>query len=215
MCTVRSQRTISAHPDAVARLSEDPVMADLIGRYGRLSYPTETDYFASLLSTIVGQQLSGKVADVLWARFLKLTGGGATPLTVLETDAEAIRAAGISYPKVRYMKNIAEAALAGAVTFDRFDKMPDGEIVAQLTAVKGIGRWTAEMFLIFTLGREDVFSAGDGGLPRAIAALYGAGAAAPQETRAEFAKRWSPYRSIASLYLWASLNNKSNMHVEN
>jgi DNA-3-methyladenine glycosylase II len=187
----------------------DPVITRLIEQYGVISYDLEVDHFKSLCSTIVGQQLSGAVADIIWERFLKLTAEGEfSPKAVISLNDGDIRAAGLSLGKCRYVKNLAEAFIGGTLTPSCFDKMSDGKIIERLVEIKGIGAWTAEMFCIFSLGREDVFSEGDGGLSRALNTLYGGGVEFSKTGRAEFAKRWSPYRSIASLYLWKSLNNK-------
>jgi DNA-3-methyladenine glycosylase II len=204
-----SKNSISATLEAREFLSHaDPVIGAVIAKYEPIQYELQTKYFESLISTIVGQQLSGKVADVIWARFEKLLDGDITPEKVLETDSESIRAIGISYNKIQYIKNIAIASTSRAIALDRFDDMTNDEIIEQLSAVKGIGAWTAEMFLIFSLGREDVFSQGDGGLARAINNLYGNGIELTAKERLKITEGWQPYRSIASLYLWRSLDSK-------
>jgi DNA-3-methyladenine glycosylase II len=118
-----------------------------------------------LLSNIVGQQLSGRVADVIWGRVVALADGEITAEKVLAIDDEALRGAELSRNKAAYIKNIARAVSDGSLTLDKLSDMTDAAIVAQLTAIKGIGEWTAEKFLIFSLGRLDIFSKGDGGLP--------------------------------------------------
>jgi DNA-3-methyladenine glycosylase II len=119
-----------------------------------------------------------------------------------------MRKCGLSYNKIAYINNICTAVAEGNLTLDKFDEMSDEAIVKQLTAIKGIGEWTAEMFLIFSLGRLDVFSKGDGGLARAINNLYGNGTDLKPKDRLAITEHWKPYRSIASLYLWRSLDNR-------
>jgi len=186
----------------------DPVFGAIIEKYGVIDYELRTDYFDALLSNIVGQQLSGKAADTIYNRFLALIDGELMPEKVLAADDEKLRGAGLSRNKAAYIKNIARAVAEGSLTLDKFGDMTDATIIAQLTAIKGIGEWTAEMFLIFSLGRLDVFSKGDGGLARAINNLYGNGTELSAKERSTITEVWKPYRSIASLYLWASLDNR-------
>jgi DNA-3-methyladenine glycosylase II len=185
----------------------DSIIGAVIEKYGVRDFELSTDYFDALLQNIVGQQLSGKAADTIYNRFITLIDGKLIPRKVLALDDEKLRGAGISRNKATYIKNIARAVVDGDLTLDKFADMTDATIIAQLTAIKGIGQWTAEMFLIFSLGRLDVFSKGDGGLARAINNLYGNGAEILAKERLTITEAWKPYRSIASLYLWASLDN--------
>jgi len=186
----------------------DPIMGAAIEKFGTVDYELRTDYFDALLQNIVGQQLSGKAADTIYNRFLGLIDGELTAGKVLAADDEKLRGAGLSRNKAAYIKNIAQAVNDGSLTLDKFGDMSDAAVIGQLTAIKGIGEWTAEMFLIFSLGRLDVFSKGDGGLVRAINNLYGNGAELSAKERLAITEAWKPYRSIASLYLWASLDNR-------
>jgi DNA-3-methyladenine glycosylase II len=200
------KKYIEATEEACRYLSDaDPVMGGLIARFEPIRHELQTEYFETVVSNIVGQQLSGKVADVIWARFKDMLGGVVAPENILSVAETDMRAVGLSFRKAAYIKNLALFSVDGKIAFDRFDGMPNEEIIGQLIAVKGIGEWTAEMFLIFSLGREDVFSKGDGGLARAIDELYGRGEALSKGERAKIAEKWSPYRSIASFYLWESL----------
>jgi len=183
-------------------------MGAVIEKYGILDHELATDYLDALLLNIVGQQLSAKAANAIWNRFMGLINGKLSPEMVLLLDDEKLRGAGLSRNKAAYIKNIAQAVADGSLTLDKFDDMADTEIVGQLTAIKGIGEWTAEMFLIFSLGRMDVFSKGDGGLARAINNLYGSGTALSVKERLAIAEVWKPFRSIAGLYLWRSLDNR-------
>ena len=184
-------------------LSKDPVMAKLIAEHGEITITPSGDYFADLVSQIVGQQLSVKVAEVINRRVVDLMGGEVTPQNIQKLTDEQLRGAGLSTGKTKYVRNIAEAVENRMLDFDNLP-VQDEDVIALLTQVKGIGRWTAEMFLIFSLARPDVFSHGDLGLKNAIGKLYG------EKTRAEveeLAQTWSPFRSYASLYLWQSLDN--------
>jgi len=202
------QKRITATAEAREYLTKaDPLMGAAIEKYGVIDYELHTDYLSALLSNIVGQQLSGRVADVIWSRVLHLMDGGLTAEKVLAVGDEDLRGAGMSRNKAAYIKNIARAVADGSLTLAQFGAMDDAAVIAQLTAIKGVGAWTAEMFLIFSLGRLDVFSKGDGGLARAINTLYGNGAELLPKERFAIAERWKPFRSIAGLYLWASLDS--------
>ncbi|MCL2796863.1 MAG: DNA-3-methyladenine glycosylase 2 family protein [Firmicutes bacterium] len=200
---------ITATPEMRAYLANaDPILGALIEKYGVIDYELHAGYLSALLSNIVGQQLSNRVADVIWSRFLALLDGPLTAEKVLAADDEKLRGAGMSYSKAAYLKNICRAVTEGRLQLDRFDEMPDEAVIAQLTAIKGIGAWTAEMFLIFSLGRADIFSKGDGGLSRAINNLYAGGAELSVKERLAITEAWKPFCSIASLYLWRSLDNQ-------
>ena len=165
-------------------------------------------YFLKLCQDIISQQLGSKAADAIVKRFLNMFSGMPTPEKVLKVSEEEFRAIGMSYAKARYVRNLAESVLKGEVSLKRLPKMEDGEVVAELTKVKGIGRWTAEMFLIFTLGREDVFSFGDLGLRRGLEKVYGKNRIRSQKSAEKIVGRWAPYRSYGSLALWHVLDNR-------
>ena len=201
---------LEASREILAYLKErDTVLGALIDRTGPLSVTLSQDYFSSLASAIVGQQLSNRVAEVLWDRLSGFCDGSVTPEKLAEAETEDLRAIGLSYGKVSYLKALAGHVLDGSLELPRFSGLADEEIIRQLTAVKGIGPWTAEMFLIFSLGREDVYSMGDGGLLRAVQTLYGLegkGGKGDKAALAEITGRWAPYRTFASLYLWRALD---------
>ena len=165
-------------------------------------------YFLKLCQDIIAQQLGSKAADAIVKRFLDMFSGMPTPEKVLKVSEEEFRAIGMSYAKARYVRNLAESVLKGEVSLKRLPKMEDGEVVAELTKIKGIGRWTAEMFLIFTLGREDVFSFGDLGLRRGLEKVYGKNRIRSQKSAEKITSRWAPYRSYGSLALWHVLDNR-------
>jgi DNA-3-methyladenine glycosylase II len=196
-------------PTAVTHLRNDPIMSGLIDSYDPPAWRDQrtVNLFTDLIESIISQQLSTKVADVILARVYQLLPQHQfTPRAVLELETETVRACGVSYSKIRYFKAVAQAALDGSVDFDHLDQLTDEEVVASLTQIVGVGPWTAEMMLIFSLHRPDVFSVGDLGLRTAVSKLYGI----DREDRVAIlgvSRQWSPYRSLASRYLWLSLNN--------
>jgi DNA-3-methyladenine glycosylase II len=161
------------------------------------------------VQSILSQQLSTKVADVIIARFINLYKPKKfpTPEDVLKTKDEKIRSLGISYSKISYIKNLAEHITKKKIRLQSVHTLPDEELIEHLVQVKGIGRWTAEMFMMFMLERPNVFSHGDLGLKNAIIRLYKL--KDPSQERIErIVAKWSPYKTIASRYLWASLDNE-------
>ena len=190
----------------------DKRLANLIKICGDIDVPLNKAYFESLISSILGQQLSGKVAAVIWKRLVTLLNGLVTPENVIAADTEKLRGLGISYRKIEYIKNIATAILDKSLNLENLEAYSDEEIIEKLTLIKGVGRWTAEMFLIFSLGRVDVYSLGDGGLTRAIKNLYDLEEEPGKTKLAEISSKWSPYRTVASLYLWRSLDRDVVVH---
>lgn len=180
-----------------------PVMAELVVRYGPCPLP-DKNYtpFETLAASIIGQQLSVKAADTIEKRVLTAIGGGLTPERILAVEPEALRTCGLSNAKIRYIGILAERVAGGLMDFGAMAAEPDNEVViGQLVDLPGVGRWTAEMFLIFGLKRPDVLSLGDVGLQRAARLLFG-----EDESLEAIGTRWQPYRSIASWYLWQSLD---------
>jgi DNA-3-methyladenine glycosylase II len=162
------------------------------------------------MRAIAGQQLSVKAAASIWLRLLDRFGGRPpTPVEILADDPDELRVAcGFSRAKVAYLRSLAEHVLSGELELDRLPDMPDGEVIRELTAVKGIGEWTAHMFLIFTLARPDVLPTGDLGVRNAAMRAYGLERPpAPAELQA-IAEPWRPHRTRACLYLWRSLDNE-------
>ncbi len=202
-------------PDAHLRRA-DPVMARLIDDYGG-PLPLEPDFrgrpqdaYGALVRGITGQQLSVKAAASIWARFLeRYDGATPTPEQILADDPEALRvAAGFSNAKVRYLRSLAERIVTGELDLTRLPGLPDGEVIRELTAVTGIGEWTAHMFLIFTLHRPDVLPTGDLGVRNAAMRAYGLDAPPAPQPLTELAEPWRPHRTRACLYLWRSLRNE-------
>ncbi|MDP3795071.1 MAG: DNA-3-methyladenine glycosylase 2 family protein [bacterium] len=187
--------------------SVDPVLGAVIDLVRLPRRAHDGNYFKSLVAEIISQQLSGRVADVIEARFVALFAPQAfpQPLDVLRMADAALRNAGLSYAKITYIKNISRAVSDGAIDFAHIDQLTDEEVITLLTRVKGIGRWTAEMFLMFAMKRPDVFSYGDLGLRSAIKRLYRLRKHPSPRKARELSRRWIPYRTLASRYLWASL----------
>ena len=200
---------------ADAHLSRaDPVMARLIDAYGG-PLPEERDtrgrpdeLYGALLRSIAGQQLSVKAAAAIWGRFVARYGAVPTPEQVLTDDPEALRAAaGFSRAKVVSLRSLAEHVLRGELELDRLAELPDEEVERELVAVKGIGPWTAHMFLMFTLHRPDVLPVGDQGVRNAVLRAYGLEAPPDPAALTALAEPWRPHRTRACLYLWRSLDN--------
>jgi DNA-3-methyladenine glycosylase II len=191
----------------------DETLAQVIDERGPLDLEARVrgrpaDAYGALLRAIVGQQLSVKAARTIYERFIALFDGRTpTPEQLLEVDTDALRAAGLSGAKARYVRSLAEHVISGELELDRLDELSDERVTAELVAVKGLGQWTADMFLIFHLGRPDVLPVGDLGVRRAVERLYGfEGLPSAAELEA-LGERWRPWRSLASLYLWESLDN--------
>ena len=191
----------------------DDVMAQLIEEHGELDLEARrrgrpAEAYGALLRSIVGQQLSVKAARSIYERLTELFGGRTpTPQELLEADEVALRGAGLSGAKVRYLRSLAEHVQTGELHLDSLTEMSDDEVIAELTAVKGLGVWTAHMFLIFHLERPDVLPVGDLGVRRAVERQYGLESLPDAETLERLGERWAPYRSLAALYLWHSLDN--------
>ena len=196
-------------------LFKDPIISALHQRVVKKLAPLEefkptdpSEYFEQLTESVVSQQLSIKVADTIFTRVKDLVGEEFTPQRLLLIDTEKLRKAGLSYSKASYIQNIAYAWKEKSVDPHQLAQMENEEVIEQLVKIKGIGRWTAEMFLMFTLARPDVFSAGDYGLRRAISMAYGVPIESKPAVFIEISDQWSPYRTLASRILWRSLELK-------
>lgn len=188
----------------------DPVLAPVIMRYGLCSIRPHRNYYQALVGEIIGQQLSVKAAASIRHRFDDLFGSAfPTPEAIIEKSSEELRTVGLSRPKANYIRDLAQHIVDGKVKFDHLDNLSNEEIVAELTDVKGIGEWTAHMFLMFCMGRTDVLAYGDLGIRNAIKGLYGLSTLPTSEQVSSIAERghWHPYETIACWYLWASLEN--------
>jgi len=182
-------------------------MAGLVARHGpcRLAKRGGSP-FESLAGAIIGQQLSTKAAATIRGRVAALVGPGFEPAAILGKSPEELRAAGLSGAKARYLRELAEKVVAGIFSFETVAALDDESAVVALTELSGIGRWTAEMFLLFHLQRADVLALGDGGLQRAANLLYPRGRR-KGDLLSRVGEPWRPYRSVASWYLWRHLDN--------
>jgi DNA-3-methyladenine glycosylase II len=211
--TRQNIRTAGLIDEAVAQLSQnDEVLAAIIARVGpcQLSMTWRTHYFRALVEAIIYQQLSGKAAGTILKRFRLLFPSHRfpTPKQVLATSILRLRSAGLSRQKISYIRDLARRAEDGSFPLTRVSRMADEEVIKHLTQVKGIGRWTSEMFLIFCLGRPDVLSTGDLGIRKAVQRAYGYKELPAMGTVEQHGLVWRPYRSVASWYLWASVDNE-------
>ncbi|GAA0834894.1 hypothetical protein GCM10008915_20180 [Bifidobacterium pullorum subsp. gallinarum] len=193
------------HPHVRQLCMADPLLGELVQRIGHIQVPYEPDGFTYITRTLIGQQLSIKAARTIFLRVEQVC-GTITADAILAAAEDSLRSAGLSRNKLGYIRNAAEQTKLGALHFPSLADLDDDEVVRQLTLVKGIGRWTAEMFLIFHLGRQDVLSFGDHGLKRASEWLYAAEANEGRSPLHRKQAEWKPYSTIASLYLWEAIN---------
>lgn len=184
----------------------DPILYELAATIDPFILERATDHFIRLTRSIVGQQLSVKAASTIFSRFENLFPEGITPERILKMDDDLIRAAGISYPKVKYIKDLSRKVHEKTLLLNTLETSDEETIINSLTQVKGIGVWSAEMYLMFALARPDVFSTGDLGLKNATAKLYGI-EKPTKEDLLRISEKWKPYRTYASRILWMSLDN--------
>lgn len=199
----KAERTLS---------QRDQKLCEIIKRHGPCRLRPHTRYFETLVGAIISQQLSTRAAETILSRFVALYSPDRFPTAgqILKTPHEKMRGVGLSNQKTSYIKDLAAKAEDGTIRFSRWSHLSDQEIIEMLTQVKGIGVWTAHMFLIFSLGRLDILPVGDLGIRRAIEKHYGYDVlpnAGEIEALAD-SKRWRPYCSVASWFLWRSLENK-------
>jgi len=200
-----------------ALAASDPTMAALVERIGPIDIATRlrrrkeerpVDAYGALLRAIVGQQLSTKAARTIYLRVVDLFGGRTpSPEQLLEAEEGDLRAAGLSGRKTEYVRDLASHVLSGELELDRLNELGDEEVIEEIVAVRGLGQWTAEMFLLFHLERPDVLSGGDLGIRKAIQVEYELEEMPPPKRVIEIGEAWRPHRSLASLYLWESLAN--------
>lgn len=190
--------------------SRDPLLAQVIDRVGPYALQLRDPGFSTMARSIVYQQLSGRVASVIYGRLAEAAGGARlTPERVLRLRPVRMRALGLSCQKTEYIRDLARRTRAGQIDFAAFSALSDEAVIEALTAVKGVGVWTAQMFLIFALGRPDVLPTGDLGVRAAVRKLYGLAESPKPAELAELGAKWRPYRSVASWYLWRSLENQA------
>jgi DNA-3-methyladenine glycosylase II len=191
---------------AIKFLKRDPKLAKIIKHVGSYDISIMKNPYESLIEAIITQQLSGKAAESISKRFRKLFVRFPKPADVIKMPDSKLRSAGLSGMKVKYIKDLSEKIESKELKIRSLKNMTDEEVIMQLTQVKGIGRWTAEMFLIFSLGRLDVLPVGDLGLKKGIRSLYSMPDLPEKDEIEELAEKWKPYRTVATWYIWKSLN---------
>jgi DNA-3-methyladenine glycosylase II len=192
-------------------LRRDPILASLIRRHGPcgLAAAQRADHFSALVRAITGQQLSTKAAATIYARMIALMAGGVPTIEGFAcVRDDELRGAGMSRQKIAYLRDLCEKMSSGVLDLEGLDALPDEAVISALVKVKGIGRWSAEMFLIFRLHRPDVLPVGDLGIVTAVRRAYGMRKKPTPERLRKLGEAWRPYRSVASWYLWRSLDNE-------
>lgn len=189
----------------------DKHIGPLIKKYGhcKIRKSKKTDYFNDIASSIIEQQLSGKAATAIYERIKRVVGVGAgrlTPDSILSITDEKLRSAGISWAKVKYVKDLSKKVKNGEVEIHKMNKLSDEKVMEELVKVKGIGMWTAEMFLMFSLARPDIFPSDDLGIKNGIKKIFGKELSRKKMDKK--ALKWKPYRTAASWYVWRSLENR-------
>ncbi len=194
----------------IAHLGKDKKLKKLLDGQEPHTLKTQKKVYLHLCGSIMSQQLSTKVADVIWKRFLALYDKHPSPEQIIATPHEQLRAIGLSNAKARYVQNVARFALEEGMEWKQLKVMTDMEVIEHLTRIKGVGRWTAEMILMFALGREDVFAVDDLGIQNAMIKLYKLDSADKKQFREDMlrlSQKWSPYRTYACLHLWRWKDN--------
>jgi DNA-3-methyladenine glycosylase II len=190
-------------PEVERRLRADPAMDRLVEAHGPLTVEPAADAFERLCVSIVNQQLSTASANAIRERLFDELDGAVTPETVLAAEETTLREAGLSTTKVEYLQSAAEAFARGDLSRDQLDGRSNEAVTDVLTDIRGVGEWTADMFLIFVMGREDVLPLGDLAVRRGIEEVYGDGGSMDRSEMREIADRWRPYRSYGTRYVWA------------
>jgi DNA-3-methyladenine glycosylase II len=187
----------------------DPVLRGIMERVGPFRMEYGLPQFSSLAEAIVYQQLNGKAAETIFKRFATLAGQPVTPEGILKLSDEQLRGVGLSKQKSAYLKDLAQKTAAGVLDFSKLPELPDEEVIEHLTQVKGIGVWTAHMFLIFSLRRLNVLPTGDYGVQMALKRHYRKRKLPKPKDIEKIARAWEPYRSVACWYMWRSLDIKT------
>lgn len=199
-----------SHRKATNHLKEaDPILAEIIERIGPCRMEFGEPTFHSLAESILYQQLNGSAAATIFNRFTEAAGDPLTPQGILKLTDAQMRAVGLSRQKTSYLRDLAEKTQAGLLEFERMAELSEEEVISHLTQVKGVGVWTAHMFLMFTLRRPDIMPTGDYGMQAAIKKHYKKRKWPKPKMMLKIAKPWAPYRSVACWYLWRSLDIKT------
>jgi DNA-3-methyladenine glycosylase II len=185
----------------------DPILENIILRIGTCNLKPSETFYLNLLRSVISQQLSSKVVRTIWVRFEQLINNNFDPQIVLKTDSVALRNIGISYQKITYIREISQFFLTNPKIGEDLKKMSDEEVIQTLTKIKGIGIWTSQMFLIFTLGRLNVLPLDDVGLRRSIKKYYNFDSDIERQHLLKLSEKWGKYNTIACWYLWRALDN--------
>jgi len=191
--------------DAIIFLQKDPELAVIIDSVGDYKLKKKNHHFSVLVESIISQQLASSVAEIIFKRFKQIYPKFPTASKILATRKSKLRRAGLSGMKIEYLKNLARHIEEGRLNIKTLSKMNDEDVIFHLTQVKGIGRWTAEMFLIFSLGRQDVFPVDDLGLRKGIQILFSLPEVPKPKEAEKLGEKWKPYRTIVTWYLWKSI----------
>ncbi|MDE1875727.1 MAG: DNA-3-methyladenine glycosylase 2 family protein [Thaumarchaeota archaeon] len=191
--------------DAIKFLRQDKEMAQVIDTIGEYKLKKRNHHFSVLVESIISQQLATSAADAIFKRFKELYPKFPTASEILATRKSKLRQVGLSSMKIDYLKDLAKHVNKGKLNMRSLSRMDDEDVISHLTQVKGIGRWTAEMFLIFSLGRQDIFPVGDLALRKGVQILFSLQEIPKQNEAEKLGQRWKPYRTIATWYLWKSL----------
>jgi DNA-3-methyladenine glycosylase II len=197
--------------DAIIFLRKDPALAGIIDLVGKYELKQRSGHFAVLVESIISQQLATSAADAIFKRFRGLYPKFPTASEILATRKSKLRAVGLSSMKIEYLKDLAKHVNEGKLNMRTISKMSDEDVIEHLTQVKGIGRWTAEMFLIFSLGRQDIFPVGDLALRKGVQMLFSLPEMPKPKEAEKLGQRWKPHRTVATWYLWKSLRQFSKI----
>jgi DNA-3-methyladenine glycosylase II len=204
---------MKAFSPPIEHLRRDKKLAKIIDQVGEVKLKRRTDLFHRLLRAIVAQQLSTRAADTIWERFVSLfEAQQPSAKSILLMETEKMRGVGLSYQKAGYVKNIAQFSIDESLDYSRLKKKNDGELIDYLTRIKGVGRWTAEMILMFSLGRPDIMPVDDLGIQNAMKSLYRLDLDGKilKEAILERSEKWRPYRTFAAIYLWRWKDGQMN-----
>jgi DNA-3-methyladenine glycosylase II len=197
---------------SAALAAADPALARIIAEVGCVDLRFRFTLFESVIHSIVGQQLSGVAAQRIWERVIEQV--GSSPEAVAGASVDELRAVGLSGRKAEYVQGVAQAVISGELDLAALEAFSDDEVVERLMALRGVGPWTAHMFLIFALGRPDVLADGDGGVRSMAGRILGLGRPATSSELQQMARSWVPYRSVALLYLWAAGDSGAFLRCE-
>ena len=202
--SAQNTEPLSIQKAVTALRKSDPEMIPLFDAFQMEDLKPETDYYRSLTRAIIYQQLSGKAAKTISDRFIALYKGKEypSPEDVLNTEHETLRSVGLSNAKAHYLKNISEAFLNGTIDYQNLGNLSDDEIIKQLISIKGVGPWTAQMFLMFTLNRPDVFPTGDLGVQKGLKQYFKLKELPSPKVMEKRSQKWKPHRTVASLFFW-------------